>query len=528
MRLEDAAKNYAYGNTSNITVDTVLPTIDVGHDIATSSTYAVTPTVSGASTYQWSVISGPGGVSINSPTTANTSIQSDTAGESVIRLTVTSSAGNSAYDELYFRWLSPSTHQIFLTSTTYSGNLGGLNGADAICTARATAGGLSGTFKALLSTSTIAANSRVSIVSSVRRVDGQTVANNSADFWDGTAAVQMNMTELGTTVSDARPWTGSTSAGAFVTGKSCEDWTDETYAYNIGAQGYATNLTEWFASTLYDYYCDVSNHFYCLSSALSGVLFSAATSTSSSSAVDLTFAVPSGVNDFQTIEVRRASGATAPNCSGGTVVQTWSGGNPAGTTRTHTDTGTGGAAYSYTACVKNASNTLIRSYAMTNVTASEGASQHIAFISTIFTSASAIGGLAGADNRCQTLATAASLSGTYKAILSTSTVNAKDRITISGPVKNTNNETVATNQADFWDGTLAANIKYSETGALISSGAAVTGTTAAGVYSGFACSNWTAAGTATWGSHTTAAWIAFDNNWDCSMSNGPRVYCISQ
>jgi hypothetical protein len=44
--------------------------------------------------------------------------------------------------------------KVFVTSTTYNGNLGGLAGADAICQARANAGGLSGTYKAWLSTST--------------------------------------------------------------------------------------------------------------------------------------------------------------------------------------------------------------------------------------------------------------------------------------------------------------------------------------------------------------------------------------
>src|SRR5207248_10614341 len=43
-----------------------------------------------------------------------------------------------------------------------------------------------------------------------------------------------------------------------------------------------------------------------------------------------------------------------------------------------------------------------------------------------------LGVLAGADAKCQALASAAALTGTYKAWLSTSTINARDRVTQAG------------------------------------------------------------------------------------------------
>jgi hypothetical protein len=56
------------------------------------------------------------------------------------------------------------------------------------------------------------------------------------------------------------------------------------------------------------------------------------------------------------------------------------------------------------------------------------------------------------------------LNNVYHAVLSDSTVNAKDRLDISGPVYNMQNELVATSAADLWDGTLLNAIRYDEFG----------------------------------------------------------------
>lgn len=45
-------------------------------------------------------------------------------------------------------------HRIFVTSTTYTGNLGGVVGADIVCTNVATGAGIPGSYKAVLSSST--------------------------------------------------------------------------------------------------------------------------------------------------------------------------------------------------------------------------------------------------------------------------------------------------------------------------------------------------------------------------------------
>ncbi len=50
----------------------------------------------------------------------------------------------------------------------------------------------------------------------------------------------------------------------------------------------------------------------------------------------------------------------------------------------------------------------------------------------------------------------------FKALLSSDTVNARDRVAIQAPVFNTVGQLLANDHADLWDGTLAAGVNYSE------------------------------------------------------------------
>ena len=70
---------------------------------------------------------------------------------------------------------------VFVTSTTYSGNLGGLAGADAECQAQADSASLLGTFKAWISDSTTDATDTARFTRSIAPYllpDGTLVANN--------------------------------------------------------------------------------------------------------------------------------------------------------------------------------------------------------------------------------------------------------------------------------------------------------------------------------------------------------------
>jgi hypothetical protein len=78
-----------------------------------------------------------------------------------------------------------------------------------------------------------------------------------------------------------------------------------------------------------------------------------------------------------------------------------------------------------------------------------GASKTTFFVTSDTSKTGKLGGLEGADKRCNDLATAAGITGhTFKAYLSTSTVNAKDRIG-TGPWYNANGVLIAMNVADL-------------------------------------------------------------------------------
>lgn len=123
---------------------------------------------------------------------------------------------------------APRGSTVFITSTAHDGNLGGLAGADAICSARAVAGGLAGTFVAWLSTSAVDARDRLTEPGGQGfvRTDGAVVATSIADLTDGSIQNPINRDESDVGVPAGYPWTGSDADGTVYTGAStCSNWT---------------------------------------------------------------------------------------------------------------------------------------------------------------------------------------------------------------------------------------------------------------------------------------------------------------
>ncbi len=105
--------------------------------------------------------------------------------------------------------------RVFVTSTTYTGNLDGLAGADSRCQARADAAGLGGTWKAWLSSTSVSASSRLNHYNGeYRLVDSVTkIADNWSDLVDGSLDSPINKDEFGTTRSNSYAWTNTTYSG---------------------------------------------------------------------------------------------------------------------------------------------------------------------------------------------------------------------------------------------------------------------------------------------------------------------------
>lgn len=105
---------------------------------------------------------------------------------------------------------------IFVTSTTYDGNLGGLGGADAKCATRATAASLAGTWTALVATGGSAgagpATRASKTFTNLYNMNGALVAANYADLTDGVLLNPINRTESNA-VLNTNVWSGTSNAG---------------------------------------------------------------------------------------------------------------------------------------------------------------------------------------------------------------------------------------------------------------------------------------------------------------------------
>ena len=132
------------------------------------------------------------------------------------------------------------TGTVFITSTVYDGNLGGIAGADAKCQAAATAGSLSGTYLAWLSDGVTDPASRFSGVVSWQRTDGTTVANDWSDLTDGTLDDAIYYDEFGNVLGGSASVASNVASNGFSKAGSlhCSGWT--TSASGTGRVGLAS------------------------------------------------------------------------------------------------------------------------------------------------------------------------------------------------------------------------------------------------------------------------------------------------
>ena len=137
-----------------------------------------------------------------------------------------------------------------------------------------------------------------------------------------------------------------------------------------------------------------------------------------------------------------------------------------------------------------------------------------------------LGGLTGADSRCNASAKSSGVPGVYKAILSDPSGNAKDRLAFRLPIRvvsfDGSSALVASNAAELWDGMLSAAINRDEKGLMVPPDAVWTGTNVDGALPGDAhCTFWAT------GSANASAWAgnAAATNKDWTISEwGPQMY----
>ena len=131
--------------------------------------------------------------------------------------------------------------RVFLSSTTYDGNLGGLSGADAKCQGLATAAGLPGIYKAWLSDDTSSPSTRfVPSSGPYQLVTGTPIAANFTDLTDGILLALIKVTEKGGGAGNTvYIWTNTKIDGTRdSTTEHCSNW--GTNAAGDGAVGDAS------------------------------------------------------------------------------------------------------------------------------------------------------------------------------------------------------------------------------------------------------------------------------------------------
>jgi hypothetical protein len=147
---------------------------------------------------------------------------------------------------------SPPPNIMFTTSTTQTPVLGGPSGGDTICATLAASAGLSGTYKAWLSTSTVNAISRLAGASGWVRTDGKPVVNSLADLARGRLLYPPRFDELGNDLgADPVVMTGTATDGTVQTTygyTTCSDFTSTGAMADILSSGYASASSDMFTA----------------------------------------------------------------------------------------------------------------------------------------------------------------------------------------------------------------------------------------------------------------------------------------
>ncbi len=161
--------------------------------------------------------------------------------------------------------------RVFLTSSLYDGDFGGVSGADSVCGARAAAQGLGGQWRAWLSDSATPASSHIyASAGPYVLLDGTVVAPNFAALVSGSLSHPISLTELAAPISDGQTevWTdidvtGQLGNGGFCTSSSGNDWSSADSGAPTPLVGHS-NASDSTWSAAYLQFCDRTNvRLYC-------------------------------------------------------------------------------------------------------------------------------------------------------------------------------------------------------------------------------------------------------------------------
>ena len=168
--------------------------------------------------------------------------------------------------------MCPYRKLVFISSTQYTGNMGGLAGADTACQQLADNANIPGIFKAWLSDSTSSPLTRFAPPNSLPyvRVDGAVIAQDWDHLIHDPLANPPNMDENGALVVHApsppfpRVWTNTDREGRvrhISPFDTCNDWTSSQASYHASWGDPSEQGDEW--TDVQTAACAAANHIYC-------------------------------------------------------------------------------------------------------------------------------------------------------------------------------------------------------------------------------------------------------------------------
>ena len=423
----------------------------------------------------------------------------------------------------------------FVTSTTTTGNIGGVTAADTTCQTQGSNFDSTLTWVALLSYDTKEAAGRVPIVGPVysTQTTPALIASGYRGLWHDDSLSQAISYNASGTQETGSAWSGSQSTGTRSSSNYCSNWNSASAGLNgtIGSVT-ATNGT-WFSNGVSS--CDNAQRFYCVSKVMQPLSsFSVATPGSGTGGdVSVTVTFPADTTNWTKAEVRRMLGSQAPTCSQGTVVKTYT---STFTSETFTDaTGKPGALYQYSVCVYNGSNLAatymrrgspIRTYRATN--------SYIMFVTSLNYDGN-LGGLSGSpsatDSLCQARGDLLVSGYTWRAVIGDSGDSAASRISVSSStdVRNLNGDLVIAGSTGlFAGGDLTNAVSYDDSFAQTTA-RVWTGATSNGSNASDHCSQWGSSSSGTSGRYGSAGSVisTWLSNSTQTCDKQARLYCIS-
>lgn len=165
----------------------------------------------------------------------------------------------------------PEAHIVFVTSTVSDGNMGGLQGADAICQSLADNAGLGGVYLAWLADATKAPGARMNHHDGPYTLtDGTQIARDWDDLVDGgldhtVDRDERNVPALGTFICrGGEVWSNVEASGERRQVEACSNWNDAS-STNTGTSGNVTNAdAAWTEGECMPINCGSQLPFYCV------------------------------------------------------------------------------------------------------------------------------------------------------------------------------------------------------------------------------------------------------------------------